>query len=607
MAIVATLIKSFVRRRVGRLHTASICVMALILAQTSPAPQAVWAKLGERAIGPSIVAVAATGNRVQQYGLLELSVQLQATFTNPFDPAQIDLYAIFQSPNGQSFRVNGFVYQDFSHTLSPTGFERLVLQGPTKQWRIRFSPPAAGTWGYIVYLRDTSGVTAASTMGSPVVVAPSQENGFVQVSRMDPHYLAYSNGASYYPVGENIAWSSHKNGAFEYASLFNTPGKLHDQGVNFVRIWLSPIDFSIEWSRPLGYFASRMGQAWKLDYVLQEAERDHIGILLSLEQFNTFSSPYWPYNPYNRTSGGPLTTPCDFFSDPTAEQMFLRNLRYVVARYGYSTSVVGWELFNEVDLTPGYSTCAAAVRTWHQTMAQALHDLDPVHHLVTTSFSQELGDPAIWQLPTIDLVQTHLYSSNLGATIVQDMRVLRAYGKPAWVGEFSSTFNLPSSWSDTTGKDIQVAIWSSFLSGAAGSGFTWWWDYYVDRFGVYGVFGPLARLAASVAEDQQAFEPLILSLPPTQTRSNSMILELRGRTTIIVGALASKSSLFGSAVRQIPIRLPVLANRCFRLRRWNTAGGAFSSSGFISCATNGILALPLGGDISSQVMVASAI
>ena len=38
----------------------------------------------------------------------------------------------------------------------------------------------------------------------------------------------------------------------------------------------------------------------------------------------------------------------DFFTDERAKADYKNRLRYLVARYGYSTSVFAWEFFNEV-------------------------------------------------------------------------------------------------------------------------------------------------------------------------------------------------------------------------------------------------------------------
>ncbi len=64
-----------------------------------------------------------------------------ATFTNPYNPEEIDLYAWFYSPNGDSVKMNGF-YDNY--------------QG-ADLWKIRFAANQAGSWEYQVFATDVDG------------------------------------------------------------------------------------------------------------------------------------------------------------------------------------------------------------------------------------------------------------------------------------------------------------------------------------------------------------------------------------------------------------------------------------------------------------------
>ena len=44
------------------------------------------------------------------YGLYEISFNL-GDYPNPYDPEVIDVYAIFRSPKGNTFRINGFYFE----------------------------------------------------------------------------------------------------------------------------------------------------------------------------------------------------------------------------------------------------------------------------------------------------------------------------------------------------------------------------------------------------------------------------------------------------------------------------------------------------------------
>jgi len=61
--------------------------------------------------GPSILSVRpgpparAGAKTIGLYEKLELCIDLKATYTNPFDPEQIDLWAEFTAPSGKPWRI----------------------------------------------------------------------------------------------------------------------------------------------------------------------------------------------------------------------------------------------------------------------------------------------------------------------------------------------------------------------------------------------------------------------------------------------------------------------------------------------------------------------
>jgi len=79
-----------------------------------------------------------------------------------------------------------------------------------------------------------------------------------------------------------------------------------------------------------------------------------------------------------------------------------------VARWGYSTTLMVYELWNEVDLTQNYTYWIPEVAAWHNTMKQYLNSLDP-NHMVTTSFSSIYSkNEETYQY--LDFCQIHDYS-----------------------------------------------------------------------------------------------------------------------------------------------------------------------------------------------------
>lgn len=83
------------------------------------------------------IKISKIGNtKVKKYEKFEIWIDLQhVTYENPFNPEEIDLYALFQTPSGNSIRINGF-YDNYENA---------------DQWKIRFSPNETGTYKYQVF------------------------------------------------------------------------------------------------------------------------------------------------------------------------------------------------------------------------------------------------------------------------------------------------------------------------------------------------------------------------------------------------------------------------------------------------------------------------
>ena len=77
---------------------------------------------------PSIQSVRAHTRSVGLYEKFELSIDLNASYDNPFDAKQIDLRAEFTAPSGKQQTIWGF--------YNPTSWASL--------WMVRFSPNHAG-------------------------------------------------------------------------------------------------------------------------------------------------------------------------------------------------------------------------------------------------------------------------------------------------------------------------------------------------------------------------------------------------------------------------------------------------------------------------------
>jgi Cellulase (glycosyl hydrolase family 5)/Domain of unknown function (DUF5060) len=407
---------------------------------------------------------------------VEISVHGVPAAANPFDPELVALDLDVAAPSGQRLRVPGFYYRGFERKLE--GRREILTPQGEDGWRIRWLPLEAG--------RHTLSVTAAVS-GKPVAHAESrievsagQRPGLVRVDPKGKRYFQMDNGDPLFLNGLCCCWYGRR-GTYDYDDWLQAYQKA---GINYIRIWMWPQAFGIEWDRGdrLHY---RLDNAWRLDRVLAEAERRGIYVMLCLDYHGMFEvkpdywggNNFWPRNPYNAANGGPCQTQDDFFTSAAAKKLYEKRLRYLVARWSAFPSLFAWEFFNEIDNEYAYLKHADVV-AWHADMGRRLRALDPCHRLISSSFTggSERGD--LYALPEMDFAQYHSYNEKHPARLMaaKASRFYDLYHKPFFVSEYGTDWRGWKPGTDPHLRALHQAIWSGAFTGAAGTGMTWWWE-----------------------------------------------------------------------------------------------------------------------------------
>ncbi len=496
-------------------------------ARTPITPYAQSTPLALRSVTPSAV-------RVPVYGKFEITLNLTATYRNPFDPDQIDVGADFSGPDRRKVHVNGFLYQDFIRSRDAGGNEVLSPAG-APVWKVRFAPPAPGHWTYTVSVRDSSGMAHSSTMTFTAI--PSGDAGYVRVSRRNPRAFARDGETPFVPVGENMCWG---NGPETYSYEKWIPS-LHAAGGNWIRLWMASWSMAIEHAGT-GLGVYDLAHAWRLDRTLDITERYRVMSMICLGTYGEFTKGgffnegQWDQNPYNSANGGPCATPDDFWTDPAARKLYRQRLRYIAARYGYRTSIQSWELWNETN----------APAPWVAEMAQYLkgtgpfagHPADPFRHLITTTY----GNPDVWKIPEIDWTESHYYGvgdvpdlapsietyAHSSAGVGAD-RPAAAFFKPHLMAEFGIDWRKSDSAYDPHGLgiDLHNGIWAGIAGGDAGTAMSWWWDDYIAPRGLVRELTAPSRFVSHVPWTSGCWTDLVFSpitVPVTTHRYGDMVL-----------------------------------------------------------------------------------
>jgi len=461
-----------------------------------------------------ITAVVPRTDSVGRYEKFEVEVTLDADYSNPYDPTDIRLDARFTSPSGRSVIVPGFYYQDFEMDLN--GPRDRVTPVGEGTWLIRFAPDEVGEWSY----RVLATTIASGTVRSPsqrFTVTESESRGFVRRDPRSPRYLVFDDGTPYFAIGEDMAWYG-SGGMVDYVNWLDA---LHAAGGNWIRVWMPAWGFGIEWADTgLGNYDARQDEAYRLDALLEMARERDIYIMLTLinhGQYSTTTNPEWDSNPFNSANGGPLDSPADFATNAEARRLWHQRLRYIAARWGYSTNIMAWEWWNEVNWTPLVQSHLLA--PWVQRSTAYLKTVDPYNHLITHSGSP-VSDKAVWN--QMDFVQDHRYDK---ADLVMDFSgIIQNWffqfpDKPFLMGEFGS----PSQY-DRDGMLFHLGLWAAPMSGSFGTGMMWWWDTYIHPKNVYY---HLAAVSAYFAGEDLAAENYRLTEASINREARSRVLGLQ--------------------------------------------------------------------------------
>ena len=497
---------------------------------------------------------------VDIYDKYELSFRM-GNYDNPYDPEVIDVYAIFKNDEGSTYRVNGFYYE--SYELSKTkSYETATPNRADDGWKIRFTPVKTGRWTFTIHAVDQQGAVQVDSYDGKALQfqCRSKDNAKGFIRRANAQYLkreVFANGQtryqSFYPVGPNVAWYS----SADYY-VFSKPYGIYDYqryidsltgNANYMRIWLTRYQYLSlygpehaikENGAPAVYFNTRINQkdAAELDWIVSYASSHGITLMPCFFTFGDFrddseglekSKQYgsmpsgWRYNPYHTVLG--LQQPVEFFTNAEAKRITRNLIRYIVARWGYATNIMSWELWNELDNIFKDSLLSQsesqAVIQWHKEMKALLLSADPYRHLVTTSLVRQKGLEQLFDeiYTDMDMVQHHKYQNiqkarskdQSSATILNKSIEAREQfpDKPYFMGEYglnSPTSGIDNFSKDPKGFDLHNFLWSSVFSGGVGPVSFWYWRY-LDKQGLFKTFKPMNVFCSQLPILSETFVP----------------------------------------------------------------------------------------------------
>jgi hypothetical protein len=197
------------------------------------------------------------------------------------------------------------------------------------------------------------------------------------------HYLEVDD-ALFLPLGMNMPTQGGPSTGYrstganpaEYIAYHSALKDLSDAGGNYFRYMTTPWTTEVEFE-VLGDYTDRLPQAWEMDKVVEQAEelglRMHwnMSYMTQLTYMGVFGLYFWDWTDardsmatcadlpnwfpndigfcYHTDAAFGVETVDEFLTSEDLIRYYQNRLRYMISRWGYSTSVGTLELFNEIN------------------------------------------------------------------------------------------------------------------------------------------------------------------------------------------------------------------------------------------------------------------
>jgi Secretion system C-terminal sorting domain/Domain of unknown function (DUF5060) len=439
-----------------------------------------------------------TKSTFDKYEKAEASFTIGATYANNYDPSVVQVDAEITKPSGATVTFPCFYYVPCTFAAQSATFWQATENSGGASWLLRFAPSETGTYSVRIKVTENGSTVSYSLPRTFTVVAGSGK-GFVRLDAANNQFMRFDNNTPYYPVGTNVAWNDQTLTQY-YQSYFSN---ISNNGMTWTRYWLT--DFArqaLEWKAShwsnwysgLGQYSQKA--AALLDNVLDQCAAKGCYMQLVLQHHGQFSNSVnaeWSDNPYNSSNGGPLSSASQFFNNTTAKAQTKKQYRYIVARWGFSTHILAWEFFNEVNYTDGVAT---EIDTWHDEMGLYIKSLDIHNHIVTTSTHNSNALLASFDNNTgLDQLQFHYYGTNLETSILTAAQTVDALiSKPLMSGEFG--YDNSNYLNDNTADHARKAMWVNMMNRIPTQ--FWFWQEYIIPKNLHNIFTPLSNFMSSV-------------------------------------------------------------------------------------------------------------
>jgi len=609
-----------------------------------------------------VTSLNASATSVGRYLKFETTFQLNKAFPAGsmlpyyyYDPADaqgingISIDAHFTAPSGRQMVVPAFYYQDYVRSGTT---QEVMTTNNTYAWKVRFSPDEIGNYTYFITVLDKNGSSQYPASGSlNFQSVASTSKGFIKVSPRDSRFMEFSNGESFVPISAGQQWWKAGR-SLSYDKAFDDFGK---NGINLTRIWdqndgyaltveghfdqytypddFNPQDRGVDINAiPKGTQMNQRGNAEE-DKIIEAAERN--GVYIQLE---SHGDPYWIWDASINN-----VVPASW-TDAARMRYWQRNFRYRVARWGYSTSILAWEHWNE----SGHIALTSDINKFYQTYSQYQQQVDPYHHLRTTSQGSQAWSPGFWSSSSVDIANYHDYmmisrysadltydAANFVYRFAQCLRTANGSTCGLGLGDGSSWQGAPkpyvwgeldtgtTNWNEANPqpKATHDMRWAGLMSPIGTAPIDWYWDSQSDSFiatkyaeaKVASNFFKGVDYAGKNFTYLSTSDVLLTSQAITPSNAQLRVLAMRASSGTEAyawvqnkgNALWNQSAVPAAMNATFPIGQMAAGN--YHIEIWDTYTGQVTDGGVVP-AVNGVVTVPVNGltkDVAIKIISTS--
>lgn len=476
--------------------------------------------------------------------------------------------------------AEAFTYQPIAVNYNNEGIEQISADG-SEIFVCRYTPDFSGT--AVIEAYNENGITEKTELE----IADSNSFGYIEISKNDKKYFAYSNGNPFFPVGVNTAFptaysvpSGSEFGiekAFEFIGLRQYERwfkKLSENGVNVARIWLGHEYFSPDTPEVYEFDSVQFS---KIDRLISLAKKYKIKLKLTLEQFRFFdyeknASPnsfegdiFRKFSKRLFCKGHRCENMKEWLTNSVWRSAWLAKVKEFAKRYAGDTEIFAIELWNEMNTFGEWEN----VIEWNKTVLPEVRKMFPKNLVINSLGSldceavQKMYSDFCWE--NCDFVQIHRYFDQ-GAefcecgenpvTMIKTAFERVKTDKPLFIAETGAVNDCHSGTfrfyvNDNDGIILADTVYTPVFLKSCGTGNIWHWDErYIEAKNLYRMFRPISDLVFGVEFDKEDFTPLDFS------NSSVSLLLLKGKS-VALGYIRNKNHSWENVLRDLKEVSPV--------------------------------------------------